>query len=176
MLEIKETAPVEKNVFKALRLRHIVNGKVCSIRELSRRMNGEVAASHISELERNVMEPTKKSLKAYHKYFNVSYEILLGEKDFDSIPTNNSFDDILDTLAMSDLSSDKKMIRLFLSLGTTDTGLALLYYLSNYIYNEDNEEVDTNTLIKILKKLKEPRINKMDYQAIRQLIDSDGCL
>ena len=168
MLDIKQSAPVEKNIFKALRLRHIINGKVCSIRELSRQMNGEVAASHISELERGISEASMKTLKAYHNYFNVSYEVLLGEMDFDSVPTNNAFDGILDTLAMSDTSSDKRMMQLFISLGTTDAGLALLYYLSNFMYDAESTADD---FVDIITGLKKPQIKNMDYLSIRQLLD-----
>lgn len=44
-----------------------------------------LSAPRISELENNKREMSLTELKAYHKYFNVSFEYLLGETDISSI-------------------------------------------------------------------------------------------
>lgn len=168
MLDIQNTTSETINVFRALRLRKIVNGKVCSIRELSRLMGGRIAPSRISEVERGVAEPSQKTLQVYHDFFNVSYDILLGHDELSMAPTNNSFDEILDTLSSYDNSTDKKMLNLFISLGTTDYGLAILYYLSEFIYGH---EVTPERLTELFVNFKDKKFQKMDYQSIRQIID-----
>jgi len=168
MLNIQNTTDETVNVFRALRLRKVVDGKVCSIRELSRLMGGRIAPSRISEVERGVAEPSQKTLQAYHDFFHVSYDILLGHDELSMAPTNNSFDEILDTLSSYDNSTDKQMLNLFISLGTTDYGLAILYYLSEFIYGDD---LPPEKFAELLFKLKTKKFQNMNYQSIRQILD-----
>lgn len=58
------------------------SGNTVSIKALAEKM--ELAASRISELENNKREMSLTELKAYHKFFNVSFEYLLGETDISS--------------------------------------------------------------------------------------------
>ena len=158
MLEIQNTADKKVNVFRALRLRKIVNGKVCSIRELSRLMDGRIAPSRISEVERGVAEPSQKTLQVYHDFFHVSYDILLGHDELSTAPTNNSFDEILDTL-YSDNIADKQMLDLFISLGTTDYGLAILYYLTEFL---NGDTLSPERFSELLLRFKDKKIQSID--------------
>lgn len=58
------------------------NGNVISIKELSEKIC--IAAPRISELENNKREMSLTELKAYHTFFNVSFEYLLGETNVES--------------------------------------------------------------------------------------------
>lgn len=58
------------------------NGNAISIKELSQSIC--IAAPRISELENNKREMSLTELKAYHTFFNVSFEYLLGETDIES--------------------------------------------------------------------------------------------
>ena len=168
MLDIQNTTDESINVFRAVRLRKIIDGKVCSIRELSRLMGGQIAPSRISEVERGIAEPSQKTLQVYHDFFNVSYDILLGHDKLSAAPTNNSFDKILDTLSSYDNSTDKQMLNLFILLGTTDYGLAILYYLTEFMYGDD---ISPEILSERLTNLKDKKLQKKDYQSIRQILD-----
>ena len=54
-------------------------GDTISIKALADKI--QLASSRISELENNKREMSLTELKAYHKFFNVSFEYLLGETD-----------------------------------------------------------------------------------------------
>ena len=57
-------------------------GESISIRELAEKIG--LSAPRISELENNKREMSLTELKAYHKFFNVSFEYLLGETEISS--------------------------------------------------------------------------------------------
>lgn len=57
-------------------------GETISIKDFAEKIG--LAAPRISELENNKREMSLTELKAYHKFFNVSFEYLLGETDVPS--------------------------------------------------------------------------------------------
>lgn len=57
-------------------------GESISIKELAEKIG--LSAPRISELENNKREMSLTELKAYHKFFNVSFEYLLGETEISS--------------------------------------------------------------------------------------------
>lgn len=59
------------------------SGETISIKEFAEKIG--LAAPRISELENNKREMSLTELKAYHKFFDVSFEYLLGETDIASV-------------------------------------------------------------------------------------------
>ncbi|MCI9008615.1 MAG: helix-turn-helix transcriptional regulator [Lachnospiraceae bacterium] len=71
---------MEKNRFKKLRMEKNPNEmEDFKIKDLAKEIG--IAAPKISELENNRRKASLSELQAYHRYFNVPYEYLLGEND-----------------------------------------------------------------------------------------------
>lgn len=125
------------NNFKKLRLQYRPNGKPVSQRGLAKVLN--VAASHISELE-NGRTPSLSELKAYHVFFHVSYEYLLGETE--SLVSSDIFREkpIIEsttenTIRWLNESNDPDEIDVrntFQYLLGESRGLLLLFYINAY--------------------------------------------
>lgn len=81
------------------------NGNTVSIKALAEKMG--LAASRISELENNKREMSLTELKAYHKYFKVSFEYLLGETDIQS--ANEDIQTVCKVTGLSEISIEKLM-------------------------------------------------------------------
>lgn len=70
-------------IYKELRLSTLdENQKPMGVNKLSEKIN--IASSRISELENGKREMSLTELKAYHSFFNVSFEYLLGETEYKS--------------------------------------------------------------------------------------------
>lgn len=71
---------MEKNRFKKLRMEKNPNEmEDFKIKDLAKEIR--IAAPKISELENDRRKASLSELQAYHRYFNVPYEYLLGEND-----------------------------------------------------------------------------------------------
>ncbi|MEF2877348.1 MAG: helix-turn-helix transcriptional regulator [Blautia sp.] len=71
---------MEDNRFKKLRMEKNPNEmEDFKVKELAKELG--IAAPKISELENNRRRASLSELQAYHKYFNVPYEYLLGENN-----------------------------------------------------------------------------------------------
>lgn len=135
------------NPFQYLRSKILIKGVPVSIRKLDALMGGTVGYSHISELEKG-KEPSLNQLKAYHEFFQVSYEFLLGETTDPGVPGNDNkprFDSEIDealyvlSVAKNKSSREKwKMVNMLLS---TDKGQLLLSYLSELIKTDCREQI-----------------------------------
>lgn len=69
-----------ENRYKILRSKNASTDENCkSIRALARKL--EIGPTHISEIERDMREPSFGEILKYHNYFNVSIEYLIGESD-----------------------------------------------------------------------------------------------
>ncbi|MDE6101488.1 MAG: helix-turn-helix domain-containing protein [Ruminococcus sp.] len=62
------------------------SGDTISIKDFSEQI--QLATSRISELENGKREMSLTELKAYHNFFHVSFEYLLGETDIKSVNEN----------------------------------------------------------------------------------------
>lgn len=72
-----------KEIYKLLRESIIdENGKPLGVNKLAKKLN--IASSRISELENGKREMSLTELKAYHDFFDASFEYLLGETEFKS--------------------------------------------------------------------------------------------
>lgn len=70
-----------KNI-KSLREMHQVDGKICTVRQLSEifSQNGiGISYSTISDIENERREPTVEQVQIYHDFFNVPFDFLTGE-------------------------------------------------------------------------------------------------
>ena len=156
------------NIFLNLRLRFDVDGQPCSIRKLSSLMNKRVLPSRICELEKG-RTPSIRELNAYHEFFGVSYDYLLGADEL--VRQKDSFSDIINWLSSSKQKDDKKLFETLVQVSTTDKGLALLYYLSKYLSSTESYADEEFLLIMAyFKKL--DNIDRMSYLDIRQSIDN----
>lgn len=151
MMNELELIPIENeekptNVFLALRMGHIVNGQPCSLRKLSKLMNGAVGYSHISQLE-NGKVPSLSELIAYSDYFHVSIDYLLGREEspsgcMDSV-ANNSFNELVTSLYLSKNSADRQMLDTLNYLISSNSGRALLFYLSEFVSCDDKDSYES---------------------------------
>jgi len=80
-----------ENRFKKLRMELNPNDmKEYKVKDLSKNLG--IAAPKISELEHGKRTASLSELQAYHKFFNVPYEYLLGENDsrnYENMPTSS---------------------------------------------------------------------------------------
>ena len=128
-------------------------------------LGGRVAHSHISDLEKGKTAPSLSQLRAYHECLNISYDVLLGE-DIDRRILDKEIIETLKYIKESSSSNDINIKRLIDELLTSDRGYALLFYLSEYMYNDEySGKMDI-----ILDTLKQN--TDLDYSEIITLIDN----
>jgi len=165
-----ELSPVESkekpvNVFFSLRMNHLINGRPCSLRQLSKLMNNAVAHSHICQLESG-KTPSLSELIAYSDYFNVSIDYLLGRTvscgNVEGV-SKDSFNELVSSLYSSKDSSDRQMLDTLNCLVGTDAGLALLFYLNKFVNSESLDE-DVFCALREWKEL--PGKESKSYQEI----------
>lgn len=68
--------------FKSLRMTHRINGKPCTVRQLSKVFSDNgigISYSTISDIENESREPTVEQVQIYHDFFNVPFDFLTGE-------------------------------------------------------------------------------------------------
>lgn len=107
-------------------------------RELCRRFGEGFYNPHISDLESGKRKPTIKELKAYHNYFHVSYEYLLGEKDWkEEVKQQFSSDHIFHELSKSEDPFDKMIYQMLDEILSTHAGLFLFQNMAEYLYSYD---------------------------------------
>lgn len=170
-LELKEHTTSEESTvtpFLALRLNYIIDGKPCGMRQLCRLMDNKIASTHMCSLEKG-RRPSLHELKTYHEYFGVSYEYLLGETSSPSIK-HDSFYHLAHWLGTSKKKDEKNMWATFLDLTTKEDGLVLLYYLSQYLKDNNMDDVEFANLLKEWKNL--PEREFLSYQQIRMQLDA----
>ena len=141
------------------------NGEKISLRKMEQLLGGRVAHSHIIELEKGKTQPSLSQLRAYHECLNIPYDTLLG----DNTERRLLDKDIADTLKYikdSEQLNDRNINRLIDELLTSDRGYALLFYLSEYLY--DDEYI--HSIGEIISTLRE--CEDLDYSEIRTLIDN----
>ena len=126
------------------------NGNAISIKELSQSIC--IAAPRISELENNKREMSLTELKAYHTFFNVSFEYLLGETDIKS--TKEDITSICKFTGLSEKTVEEIVSPSFfprIDLSKIFNFLAEQYIEENILFKTEeeslkshsNEEVDT---------------------------------
>lgn len=70
--------------FKAIREAFLIEGKPCTVRQLSERIS--ISYSTISNIENEERYPTIEQLQKYHDFFGVSYDFLImGENSLQRI-------------------------------------------------------------------------------------------
>ena len=178
MLDKLELKPIESELspispFLELRLNHLVDGKPCSQRQLCKLMDNKIHYSHLSSLEHG-RTPSLNELKSYHDYFGVSYEYLLGEEKSTTVK-NNSFHHFITSFGASHNKDERKMWDTFVKITTTEDGLALLYYISQYLYQKEKRTgtMSSEEFVHILNAWKDiPDKGTLSYQNVRQLLDN----
>lgn len=161
------------NSFETLRKSLIWNGKPVSQRKLSKEIG--IAASHISELETG-RTPSTCELKAYHLFFRVSYEYLLGETDeyissdtFREKPlVETRVQNTLRWLNESKREDELELREMINILLGEEKGLLLLFYLSNVYHHNKNEK----ELLYCLKHMNSNEYDKFTYADLRLLMDN----
>lgn len=135
------------NPFRYLRSKVLNNGVPASIRKLDALMGGIVGYSHISELEKG-KDPSLNQLKAYHDFFHVSYEFLLGETDIPEIPgteikpkVRTDIDDAIYNLSSDINKNSREKWKVLNMLIATDKGSLILSYLAELIKSENREQI-----------------------------------
>ena len=165
---VHETKHKKTNPFLELRLRHLIDGIPCSQRKLSELMNKKVSHSHISALE-NGKKPSMNELECYHDYFGVSYEYLLDKEPSSSI-RHDSFYKMVQWLSNSKKDDEQNMWDCFVDLTTTESGLCLLYYITEFTTSGN---LDAETFTQALNIWKDiPNKDFLSYQEIRHKIDN----
>lgn len=129
-----------------------------SLRTLAKELKADHA--HISAVEHGRLSPSMQMLDKYHRYFNVSYEYLLGETDE---PTSTELGkakfDTEEIYALKCLAEDNKLCYNTLSYLLTDTyGQVFLEELSNCIYNNN-----LDTIPEIYRQLYNLKQKKRNY-------------
>lgn len=135
------------NPFQYLRSKILIQGVPISIRKLDALMGGTIGFSHISELEKG-KDPSLNQLKAYHEFFHVSYEFLLGETSDPEIPGNNNkpkvsteIDDAIYVLSVDKNKNSREKWKLINMLLSTDKGQLLLSYLAELVKAEQRDKI-----------------------------------
>lgn len=148
MEKIKVVNKNKINPFAYLRSKYLDNGAPISIRKLDSLMGGIVGHSHISELEKGKISPSYKQLKAYHNFFHVSYEFLLGEtEDVNSLYTgeapilDSEVDKAIYQLSMSNKKIDRNKWHTINMMLTTEKGKLLLFYLAELLNSDEHFEI-----------------------------------
>lgn len=165
---IPEPQPNKTNPFLELRLKHIVDGVPCSQRKLSKLMKKKVSHGHISSLE-NGKRPSMTELECYHDYFGVSYEYLLNKIETPSIK-HDSFYQMVQWLSNSRNQDEKNMWKCFLEITTSESGLVLLYYITEFLTAESISEEKFMEALRIWRSI--PNKDFLTYQELRNKIDN----
>lgn len=128
------------NVFKLLRKHSKRNGQIISQNQLGRELN----TNHIHELESGKRMPSLNQLKAYHTYFNVSYDFLFDgimpddDKQIDKITEDPI--EVPEWLKDSHTPDEQMMAQLIREITETGKGMVLLSYLAKLIYSDQGDE------------------------------------
>lgn len=135
------------NPFQYLRSKVLIQGVPVSIRKLDALMGGTVGYSHISELEKG-KDPSFNQLKAYHEFFNVSYEFLLGETTDPYVPGNDAkpkvnteIDDAIYILSVDRNKNSREKWKIVNMLLSTEKGQLLLSYLAELVKTEQRDKI-----------------------------------
>lgn len=165
---VQEPKQKKSNPFLELRLKYLIDGVPCSQRKLSDLMNKKIPHSHISALE-NGKKPSMNELECYHDFFGVPYEYLLNKNQNPSVK-HDSFYKMVQWLSNSKKDDEINMWNCFIDLTTSESGLVLLYYITEYT---TSGTMDANTFAQALGIWKN-LANKeyLSYQEIRQIIDN----
>ena len=128
------------NVFKLLRRHSKKNGQVLSQNQLGKELN----TAHIHELETGKRMPSLNQLKAYHAYFNVSYDFLLhGILPDDDKSINQIADEPINVpewLQDTHSPDEQMMLQLIREMTETGKGMVLLSYLAKLVYSDQADE------------------------------------
>lgn len=130
---------MKDNIFKLLRINSKKNGQALSQKQLGNILKTQ----HVNELERGKRMPSLAQLKAYHSYFNVSYDLLLGSimPDEDKTIKDVAKEIEVPEWLQNTNSPDEQMIaQLIHELTETGKGMVLLSYLAELIYSERSTE------------------------------------
>lgn len=165
---MKEHKKKKTNSFLELRLKYLIDGIPCSQRKLSELMKKKVSHSHISSLE-NGKRPSMNELECYHDFFGVSYEYLLGKEQSPSIK-HDSFYKMVQWLSNSTKEDEKQMWSSFVELTTSESGLCLLYYITEFLTSEKSDTVSFANSLKVWNET--PNKEYLSYQELRHIIDN----
>ena len=130
---------MKDNIFKLLRINSKKNGQALSQKQLGNILKTQ----HVNELERGKRMPSLAQLKAYHSYFNVSYDLLLGSimPDEDKIIKDVAKEiEVPEWLQNTNSPDEQMMAQLIHELTETGKGMVLLSYLAELIYSEQAAE------------------------------------
>lgn len=194
-IDYNDYAESKINPFLYLRSKCLENGKVISTRKLEKLMKGAVHHTHISELEHGA-RPTMNQLKAYHDFFHVSYDFLMGESE--CIGDNpdgekvllSEFDKAIMNLRMAKEMDGKLIWQTLQMLISTEKGYAVLYYLSQYFYGKEGktgyqsrngtlylcqdhykDSMEAAKLVQVLEYLKNNK-DELSYHELRLYIEN----
>lgn len=160
------------NIFRQLRESISSEDSPCTLRRLSElmkeRLGETIQHTHIHELEVGKREPSLKELTLYHKFFNVSFEELIGSEDDIHIV---SFCRTLSRLKDDD---EQGLMDILVELVSTERGLALLYYIALYLNSSASGQDALDLFCKRMKVCKDSKFpSACDYQMIRATIDNE---
>lgn len=169
-LEITPVQTSKKtNPFLELRLKYLIDGIPCSQRKLSELMKKKVSHSHISALE-NGKKPSMNELECYHDFFGVSYEYLLNKEPGESVQ-HDSFYKMVQWLSNSKKEDEQNMWDCFVELTTSESGLGLLYYITEFTTSGNLDASELTKVLSVWKNL--PNKDYLSYQEIRHKIDNE---
>lgn len=165
-------------------------------RELCRRFGEGFYNPHICELESGKRQPTLKDLKAYHDYFHVSFEYLLGETDTwreEEKESHLKSDHVFYKLSLSEDPYDRMIYQVLDDMLCTHSGLFLLESLAQYLYayepqkeqqykgvinkskkiacSADELKRIENRLLNIIEYIKKHKTENMLYNELQMLFD-----
>lgn len=161
------------NRFEELRNRIVKDGAPISQRKLAEML--KIKGPHISELESGKRTASLTELKAYHDFFMVSYEYLLGEtneyvcsdifreKPMCETEAENTLRWIQSTISAED-DELKRATNLLLG---TQPGLAMLFYIERWI--EGNLSIESLEECKNI--LVHSNNNGLSFPDLRLLVD-----
>ncbi|MGN0620254.1 MAG: helix-turn-helix domain-containing protein [Porcipelethomonas sp.] len=150
------------------------NGNTVSIKALAEKMG--LAASRISELENNKREMSLTELKAYHKYFKVSFEYLLGETDVKSVNeklqtacevTGLSEDAINNIIELQNFPNSFKILDYFLEY-KDDGGMHIIFQMANEMFKMKDKLLIEEKRVSKDKLLKDDREKFKEAQNLLQ--------
>lgn len=164
------------NRYEELRTNYIVNGEPISQRKLAKMIG--IASPHISEIEKGRV-PSLAEMKAYHKFFRVSYEYLLGETNnrvsadvFHKPPLNETkLEDMFRWLQGNECTPDQQIIKdTAIMLLTEEVGTLLLFYLGKTL----NTDASFENIKYIIEKYKDGEFKRLSYNDMLLLLNHDS--
>ena len=160
------------NIFRQLRESISSEDSPCTLRRLSElmkeRLGETIQHTHIHELEVGKREPSLRELTLYHKFFNVSFEELIGAEDDMHIVS------FCRTLSRLKNDGEQGLIDSLIGLVSTERGLALLYYITLYLNSSSSEQDAFDLFCKRMKVYKDSNFSSTcDYQMVRATIDNE---